>query len=64
MSPEGWKTYWRTCHLTLFQVQEMEVKAFLKRRQDAAQAEIDKIISEKAAELTDRMELQMMGIRP
>ena len=24
MSPEDWKTYWRTCHLTPFQVLEME----------------------------------------
>lgn len=76
MSPEDWKTYWRTCHLTPFQVEALE------RRESAihkAEAMVGARVKVKAAysgtvlvwvdqetvsEAVDSMELQMMGIRP
>ncbi len=71
MTPEDWKTYWRTCHLTPFQALDLEkkaerdrIKARLQARQDAFQREIDKIMTEKATELTDRLFLSSMGVKP
>lgn len=76
MSPEDRKTYWRTCHLTPFQVEALErqgsairkAEAMVEARVKVRAAYSDGVLvwvdRETVDEAVDSMELQMMGIRP
>lgn len=61
LTPEEWKTYWRTCHLTPFQVLELErqdMEAFFYKL-DLTGFSLDAVDA-----CTDALELQLMGIHP
>ena len=61
LTPDEWKAYWRTCHLTPFQVLEAErrdMEAFFYKL-DLTGFSFDAVDA-----CADALELQLMGIQP
>lgn len=60
MNLEDWKTYWRTCHMTPFQIETLE-RLYIRLEGLNAMPSGDDIT---ITSVCDAMELQMMGIKP